>query len=207
MNKQEQEAFFNAFVEKMRATMLAKGDDYAGQDRLDNFKRAGAITGIGAPMQCLSLIATKVARLSSLVGGNKDPRNESVDDSILDLANYSVILAMVIQDLLGSNMTDPDSIIKMGSDLKLTRLMYEQDLPDDISDELYNHWYSISEVIHGVRIGPDIEDMHFISMLNLSNVKNIDINDEPAPVCATCGRQMRIVRPGEYECVKRKCNR
>ena len=171
MNKQDQEAYFNAFVEKMRATMLAKGDDYAGQDRLDNFKRAGAITGIGAPMQCLSLIATKVARLSSLIGGNKDPRNESVDDSILDLTNYSVLLAMVIQDL------------KKESEFKeLERKAMQAYTLESFKD--------LKKTIG-----------------NLNNLKNIDINDEAAPNCGTCGRQMRIVRPGEYECVKRKCKR
>lgn len=94
MNKNEQLEAFDLFVSQMKDTILLKGDDYAGEDRLSNFKHAGNITGIGAELNCLSLIATKVARLGQLLNG-KEPNNESIEDSILDLANYSVLLYMI----------------------------------------------------------------------------------------------------------------
>ncbi len=82
----------------MRSIMFKKGNDYSGEDRLSNFKLGGAIIGLTAEQQCLALISTKVARLGSLVSGNKTPNNESISDSILDLANYTILLDMIIAD-------------------------------------------------------------------------------------------------------------
>lgn len=42
----------------------SKGDDYAGEDRLDNFKIAGAVTGISNMQQCLSMDPTWMFRES-----------------------------------------------------------------------------------------------------------------------------------------------
>ena len=98
MTKQEQEAFFKSFTEAQERVLLSKGDDYANTDRLSNFKLAGTIAGGSAQINCLNLIATKVARLGVLLNSGKQPNNESVQDSILDLANYAVLLAMVLHD-------------------------------------------------------------------------------------------------------------
>ena len=95
MTKQEQQEFFDKYVNKMRQVLLNKGDDYANADRLSNFKLAGLIAGGNAKTNCLNLIATKVARLGVLLNSNDEPKNESVSDSILDLANYAMLLAMI----------------------------------------------------------------------------------------------------------------
>ncbi len=95
MDITQQGEIFYACVDNMRKTMLSKGDDYANADRLSNFKLAGAICGITAEQQCLSLIAVKVARLGSLLSGGKTPNNEGIDDSLLDLANYAILLKMI----------------------------------------------------------------------------------------------------------------
>ncbi len=97
MTKQQQEVVFDNMVAEMRKIMLGKGDDYANEDRLSNFKLAGNICGVTPELNCLNLIATKVARLGVLLQG-KEPKNESVQDSILDLSNYSVLLNMIIVD-------------------------------------------------------------------------------------------------------------
>jgi hypothetical protein len=88
MKKENQIQIFNEFVEKQRSVMLTKGDDYANEDRLSNFKSAAYICGLSTAQHCLAMIATKVARLGVLL----DPKNpkiakhESVQDSVLDLA-------------------------------------------------------------------------------------------------------------------------
>lgn len=97
MTKQQQEVVFDNMVAEMRKIMLGKGDDYANEDRLSNFKLAGNICGITPELNCLNLIATKVARLGVLLQG-KEPKNESVQDSVLDLSNYAVLLNMIIVD-------------------------------------------------------------------------------------------------------------
>ena len=80
---------------KIGQTMLKKGNDYADLDRLSNFKKAGEICGMSAEQQCLSLIATKVARLGILING-KAPNNEAIRDSVLDLTTYSILLDAIL---------------------------------------------------------------------------------------------------------------
>lgn len=98
MTKKEQMAHFGYMTGEMRKTLFSKGDDYANEDRLSNFKLAGAISGGDAKINCLNLIATKVARLGVLINTDKEPNNESIEDSVLDLANYAVLLSMIINE-------------------------------------------------------------------------------------------------------------
>jgi hypothetical protein len=93
-----QEHHFTKMVEQMHKILISKGGDYANEDRLSNFKLAGSIIGLTPEMNCLSLIATKVARLGVLLNSDKDPNNESINDSIIDLANYAVLLSMIVKE-------------------------------------------------------------------------------------------------------------
>lgn len=111
MNKEQQQIAFEEIVFNCREIMLNKGDDYANEDRLSNFKLAGSIVGLNAELNCLSLIATKVARLGVLFNGNI-PKNESVDDSIDDLINYSILLKMIKKDGLHTNEDKRDGAVK-----------------------------------------------------------------------------------------------
>ncbi len=99
---QQQEAFEN-FTALQKEILLKKWNDYAQEnDRLSNFKLAWAICWITAQQQCLSLIATKVARLWQLLQG-REPNNEKLEDSVIDLANYSFILNCLITEHEASN--------------------------------------------------------------------------------------------------------
>jgi len=98
MTKKEQEAHLEEITTRMKVILLNKGNDYANIDRLSNFKLAGTISGLTAELNCLSLISTKVARLGVLLNSKKEPNNESIEDSVLDLANYSVLLLMILKD-------------------------------------------------------------------------------------------------------------
>jgi len=98
MNLETQQKQFLEITEQMKSIMFAKGNDYANEDRLSNFKLAGNISGLTPELNCLSLIATKVARLGVLLNNNKTPNNESIHDSLLDLANYTILLTMILKD-------------------------------------------------------------------------------------------------------------
>jgi hypothetical protein len=85
--------------EVIKKNMIGKGNDYANADRLSNFKLSGAIIGITPEQQCLSLIATKVARLGNLFKKQHiNPNNESIKDSTLDLICYGILLDMIITE-------------------------------------------------------------------------------------------------------------
>lgn len=94
MTLEEQIRYFDKFTDAQSDTMLKKGNDYSNSDRLSNFKQVASITGQTSEQVCLVLIGIKVARLGQLLSG-KTPNNESIDDSILDLANYTVLLSML----------------------------------------------------------------------------------------------------------------
>jgi len=98
MTKEEQVVHFDNMTTRMRDILTKKGNDYANVDRLSNFKLAGGITGLSPELNCLSLIATKVARLGVLLNSTEHPNNESIEDSVLDLANYSILLSMILND-------------------------------------------------------------------------------------------------------------
>ncbi len=98
MTLEEQVNVFKEMTGQMESVMFSKGNDYANTDRLSNFKLAGAISGLTAELNCLSLMATKVARLGILLNATSNPNNESIQDSILDLANYTLLLSMILKD-------------------------------------------------------------------------------------------------------------
>ena len=99
MNLQEQQKQFELIIEEVKQTMFKKGNDYANEDRLSNFKLAGSIVGLSAQQNCLSLISTKVARLGVLLKGS-EPNNESIEDSMLDLTCYSILLKMIQSEVV-----------------------------------------------------------------------------------------------------------
>jgi hypothetical protein len=98
MTLEQQEKYFEKMVSDMRSMLFKKGNDYANTDRLSNFKLAGSICGLTPELNALSLIATKVARLGVLLKSDSKPNNESIQDSVLDLANYSILLSMILAD-------------------------------------------------------------------------------------------------------------
>lgn len=98
MTRVQQENFIRDFHAQKVKVLLNKGNDYSNTDRLSNFKLAGNICQVSAEVNCLNLIATKVARLGILLNSNLPPTNESVLDSVLDLSNYADLLACLIED-------------------------------------------------------------------------------------------------------------
>lgn len=97
MNKTEQLEHFDMMTAHMRRLIETKGNDYANDDRLANFKVSAETIGTSAEVVCLTLIAVKVSRIANLIRGKK-PDNESVRDSVLDLANYAILLDMILSE-------------------------------------------------------------------------------------------------------------
>lgn len=94
----EQADLFQNFTEQQFKILRSKGDDYAGEDRLHSFKSAGAIAGISPEINCLSLIATKVSRLGTLLKHSSEVNNESMADTIVDLGNYVFLLHCILKE-------------------------------------------------------------------------------------------------------------
>jgi hypothetical protein len=83
------------------ALIKAKNPDYADVDR-DAFKnfRFASLVGVGPKRAILVRISDKLARISNLIDrvGTEKVKNEKIEDTLLDLINYSAILLAMIQD-------------------------------------------------------------------------------------------------------------
>lgn len=101
MNKQEQLQFARDKFNDILELLESKGDDYANEDRLSNFKESACLLNTTAFKVCLNQIGIKISRIVNLIG--KDARNESMEDSLQDLITYSLILSMIHKDEAADN--------------------------------------------------------------------------------------------------------
>ena len=70
-----------------------KAHDYAELDNVfSNFEFAAQAAGITVEQVFLTLIGIKSARLKQLITNEKEPNYEGIDDTLLDLMNYSGLL-------------------------------------------------------------------------------------------------------------------
>lgn len=146
MDKQTQLRLFAEFTATQSQTLIGKADDYAGStDRLNNFKVAGAVTGLSAAQNCLSLIGTKVARLGSLLKDGRTPKNEAITDSVLDLANYAFLLHCILTEQqpvqCGYSELQPSEPIKPEDYPRISEMVNNlekaaADIPPESDDEI-----------------------------------------------------------------------
>ena len=81
----------------------AKNKDYGGDiDALNNFRLSEHV-GIPMTQAILVRMSDKLARIGTLLQKEAQVKDESIEDTLKDLANYSVILLTVIRSLKPSN--------------------------------------------------------------------------------------------------------
>ncbi len=105
MNQQKQISLIESINQKGIELMKSKGHDYAGDvDVLKNFKQMHQLCSIleidlsrieGVHMFYILL---KIQRLCNLVFSNKQAKNESVDDTLIDLRNYVDLLNCTLNE-------------------------------------------------------------------------------------------------------------
>lgn len=84
---------FAALLEKITEIHNKKSNDYAeDNDYYSNFKFAAFVAGVTVDQVFRVMLGIKLARLKELKKG-KTPNFESIEDTIIDLANYSCIYA------------------------------------------------------------------------------------------------------------------
>lgn len=97
----DRDALLEGLFKAQREVLSRKGYDYAGEDVLSNFRLAGMIANQSSrhpdATNCLNLIGTKVARLGQLLSSGKHAQNESIQDSVIDLCNYSALLYLILK--------------------------------------------------------------------------------------------------------------
>lgn len=198
MTHEQQSKLLGEFYAEKKNILKLKGEDYANEDVLSNFKTAGANIGISPELQCLSLIATKVARLGNLLSG-KTPNNESISDSILDLSNYTDLLYCLVNenvaDMVKVSKEKPRSILKaiMAADEKDAlyepqtkrwenvapiKDAYEPKVGEFISHQDTRDTYEIIKVEDKCVIGKSITHSHFLISINKKQIDNAEFTTE-----------------------------
>ena len=94
----------NETTRARRALYSKKAQDYATDDCLSNFKRMShmlQMLRVDAHMPegvCLFFMMVKIDRLCNLLHKQVGPANESLDDTIDDLLNYTDLLRGILKD-------------------------------------------------------------------------------------------------------------
>lgn len=99
MTPQELDAFTIEFMEKQKALLLSKGNDYAGNnDRLSNFKRVGANIGQDALVAWAVYFLKHVDSILTFVRERK-LASEPIEGRLLDAGNYCVLGAALVKEM------------------------------------------------------------------------------------------------------------
>jgi hypothetical protein len=100
VNKEQYFQFHQTCVEKMTAITKAKNADYTGigSDPFANFTRVEALGICSTEQGFLTRMMDKFCRLNSFAQkGVLEVKDESVEDTLLDLANYAILMAGYIR--------------------------------------------------------------------------------------------------------------
>ena len=88
-------------LEKMTAVTKAKNHDYAGFAEGDAFANFTAVENVGiasTEQGFLTRMMDKISRVNSFVKqGVLNVKTESVEDTLIDLANYAILMAGYIK--------------------------------------------------------------------------------------------------------------
>jgi hypothetical protein len=90
---------FDALIAHIVELHNAKSHDYAGEDPLENLRRAARF-GVPPWKGALVRMSDKWGRIEQLAGG-KTPKNESLRDSLIDNAVYSLITVILLDEVEG----------------------------------------------------------------------------------------------------------
>lgn len=83
-----------------------KNNDYAkNDDGISNFKLAIAV-GVSIERGILVRMMDKMSRISNLLDKEGDVKNESIQDTLLDLCNYSAILKAIVDEKRSRTITN-----------------------------------------------------------------------------------------------------
>lgn len=101
---------FNEYLKdtqgKSFEVLASKSHDYADADVLSNFKRNSQIArdfGIDYSEDyhhALMLTLMKIDRIQNLLRQGKTPKNESIQDTLIDLINYTLLTTACIKEML-----------------------------------------------------------------------------------------------------------
>ena len=89
---------FKETLDKMQEIHLAKNHDYAfGDDPFKNFRLCEQLNICSVEKGILVRICDKMSRISNLIDREGKVQDEKINDTLIDLANYSIILKCYLE--------------------------------------------------------------------------------------------------------------
>ena len=101
MNQQDYLKRFKEVTDLMLSITTAKNSDYSGvEDAFKNFKLIELLTGgkIQAEHGLLVRLTDKLQRVSNLLEHDAFVQDEKITDTLLDMANYAIILKIYLEN-------------------------------------------------------------------------------------------------------------
>ena len=94
---------FRKITEEMCALTAAKNKDYSGDhDAFANFRLVEQIGLCPTEVGILTRLSDKLARVGRLLNKEAAVKTESVEDTLMDMAVYSIILLVYLREKAGS---------------------------------------------------------------------------------------------------------
>lgn len=99
MTRDEFKNRFSETLSLMFKTMSEKNNDYASDDNpFGNFTLVKELWITSIEKWILVRIADKISRISNLIDKEAKVKDESIKDTLLDLANYAIILKIYLEN-------------------------------------------------------------------------------------------------------------
>lgn len=101
MNQKEYLKRFKETTDTMYAITSAKNADYSWEDNVDAFANFRVVEAIGAAsveQWFITRITDKLTRITNLTKQKAHVKDEAIEDTLLDLANYSILFKLFLED-------------------------------------------------------------------------------------------------------------
>jgi len=97
MNNEKFLKEFSSTVKQMGKIVKAKNHDYAGEKAFTNFELVESLGITTVERGMLVRMSDKMSRISNLIDKSGKVEDEKIEDTLIDLANYSIILSIYLK--------------------------------------------------------------------------------------------------------------
>ena len=85
-------------LDKLEKTLIAKNSDYSKSGWFENFELVEKLWITTAEKWILVRICDKISRISNLINQENQVKDETIQDTLEDLANYSILLSIYLDN-------------------------------------------------------------------------------------------------------------
>ena len=94
---------------KVESTLVKKGDEYATEDRLHNFRVAATMQGTSLKQALAGMMAKHTASVYDMCSSDEEFDLDKWDEKITDHINYLFLLAAVVRDGLENRVSPAEA--------------------------------------------------------------------------------------------------